>query len=95
MEVYNALTILIGIGTICVGIWSVVTNRQIAKENAGKHRVIYGVEEVPVGKDDAKTLDNLNEKLSSEKYTILNTHQDIGNTKMYKYVLGRIVNEKK
>lgn len=33
----------------------------------------------------------INEKLNTEKYTILNTHQDMGNIRMYKYVLGRIV----
>ena len=79
--------------TLLLNLVAIIVNIFIAIYNIGKNRIIYEVEEVGISKDDSNSMLELNKKLSSGKYTILNTQQDMGNTRMYKYVLGRIKNK--
>ena len=87
-------TVLVSSGAIFINIRisnrTMRTNREIARENAGKNRVIYEVEEVIIGGNLEGNFKLLNEKLNSGKYTILNVSIDLGNTSQRIYSLGKI-----
>ena len=83
MNGYAILTILVGVGSIIANIW-------IAKENAGKNRVIYTVEEMSIN-SNPKSQEDLNKKLSSENYTILAVSTPPSTMAMMRiYSLGKI-----
>lgn len=65
-------------------------NRKINDENAGKNRIIYGVESIPVSSDLTSPIEVLNQKLSSGNYTVINSHQDERNHRIYRYIIGKI-----
>ena len=58
------LTILVGVGSIIANIW-------IAKENAGKIRVIYGTEQMNISQDNKVLKEKLKSMLNSGNYTVL------------------------
>ena len=85
---------IIGIISVAANIgvawWSIWTNRKIELENAGKNRTIYQIEEVKVNTGSATGFNNLNEKLNSGKYTVMNVIQDSGGCNNRIYTWGKI-----
>ena len=92
---------IIGILTVIanafIAAWSIKTNRQIAQENAGKNRAIYGVERINFRDDitahreeDSKLIRN---KLNSGKYTILHFLPHPNDVVNSIIILGKIKNE--
>lgn len=67
-----------------------VENAKINAANAGKNRIIYGVEEIPARTYRPADYDPLNKKLSSGNYTILSVIQDSGNNSQRLFMLGKI-----
>lgn len=92
--IFNSLTILIGVGSILANIFiahrTIKTNKEIAKENAGKNRVVYGTEQKDVGANDRMLKEELNSMLNSGNYTILSAFVNLGNTTQTRFVLGKI-----
>ena len=81
--IFYSLTILVGLGSIIANIW-------IAKENAGKNRVIYTIEEMPIN-SNPKSQEELNKKLSSGNYTVLTVSTPSSTVAMMRiYSLGKI-----
>ena len=85
-------TVIIGGASIWVNFKSIQTNKDIAKENreilkenAGKNRIIYGVEVM-----SADDKNNLKIKLDSGNYTILNAYANPGSFSNTIVVLGKI-----
>lgn len=92
--------LLISIITIFVNAalswYTINTNRKLNAENvktnaenAGKNRVIYGVEEMTVT-ESAESLKKLNDKLNLENYAILAVSTNRGNFSQRIYSLGKI-----
>lgn len=92
--IFSSLSILVGVGSIianlCIASRTISTNKEIAKENAGKNRVIYSIEEVEIDASDSKRKIGLDKKLSSGDYTILTTYTFPGNQNLRVYSLGKI-----
>jgi hypothetical protein len=86
--------IIIGVlsvmANIVITIWSIKTNRQIEVENAGKNRIIYAMEEVNIDKSRGNPFAELNTKLNSGNYTVMNILQDLSNTSKRIYTLAKI-----
>lgn len=92
--VLGSLTIIVGIGSIIANLIiasrTIAANKQIAKDNAGKNRIIYGIaiERVEEGNETSKRA--INDKLNTGNYTILSSFQDIGRYTQTVYTLGKI-----
>jgi len=88
------INLLIGGGAIITNIIiasrTIKANKEIAKENAGKNRVIYSIEEVEIDATSPKSKIGLNEKLNSGNYAILTTYTFHGNHNIRIYSLGKI-----
>lgn len=63
-----------------IAAWSIITNRQIEQENAGKNRIIHSIEEIIISPESNSSLDRLNEKLNSGNYTVMNIIQNSSKT---------------
>ena len=92
--IFNILAILVGLGSIIANILiahrTIRTNKEIAKENAGKNRVVYSTEQKDVGANDRALKEELNQMLNSGNYTILSAFVNLGNTTQTRFVLGKI-----
>lgn len=73
--------------TIIVGVLTNIFNTAITFYNKGKNRNIYEVKVVVVEGDKIESINNL---LKDGKYTVLFAGQDVSNTRMTRYVLGRV-----
>lgn len=65
-------------------------NLKTNKENAGKNRVIYAVEQLDIARDSRAFDETLNKMLNSGNFTILAAFVNAGNTSQTRYVLGKI-----
>lgn len=91
MEIGAIIGILTVIVNAFIAIWSIKTNRQIEKENAGKNRIVYSMEEVMISPDSKRSFGELNEKLNSGSYAVMNVIQNSGNNSQRIYTLCKIV----
>ena len=83
-------TVIFNVLAIIIGIITIIVNIRIAKYNAGKNRIIYETEEMPVHKDRKDAFKELNDKLNTQKYTVLTVYQDKSNFSISRYVLCKI-----
>ncbi len=92
--IFSSLTILVGIGSILANLIiasrTIYANKQIAKENAGKNRIIYSIEIKAATEGNDASKNKINEMLNTGNYTVLASYQNIGNRSETIYTLGKI-----
>jgi len=74
---------------ILIAIFSITANIYIKHKNSGKNTVIYAMEEMSIDASRQNPLDELNVKLNSGQYTVMNIIQDVGNYTKRIYTLGK------
>lgn len=65
-------------------------NLKINKENAGKNRVIYAVEQLDIEGNSKEFDEKLNKRLNDGNFTILAAFVNDENRRQTRYVLGKI-----
>ncbi len=73
--------------TSIVGLLTIIANIGITLYNKGKNRNIYEVKVSAIEGDKTESINNL---LKDGRYTVLFAGQDFSNTRMTRYVLGRV-----
>lgn len=88
------INLLIGAGAIITNIIissrTIRANKDINRENAGKNRIIYGIEIQTITEGDTKSIKRINEMLNSGNYTILSSFQNMSNYSERVYTLGKV-----
>ncbi|MFA5090478.1 MAG: hypothetical protein WC510_05575 [Candidatus Omnitrophota bacterium] len=73
--------------TFIVGLLTITVNIGITWYNKGKNRNIYEVKVVVV---EGNKTESINTLLKDGRYTVLFAGQDSSNTRMIRYVLGKV-----
>jgi hypothetical protein len=86
-EYYWEVEMVQAIVTYIIGLLTIVVNIGVTLYNKGKNRNIYEVKIAVIEGDKVGLINNL---LKDGKYTVLFAGQDFNNTRMTRYVLGRV-----
>lgn len=74
--------------TIIIGLLTIISNIGITFYNRGKNRKIYEIKSLFTGGGENE--EGMNKLLKNGNYTVLYVGKDFDNTRLLRYILGRV-----